>query len=281
MCCNLKQGEIVKLADIKIDGGTQSREKMNKDMIAEYAEAHLNGAIFPPLEVFFDGIHYYLVDGFHRYFMYQRVKVKEVEVKVHKGTLRDAQFYSLGVNDGHGLRRSNADKRKAVRIILDDLEWQDLSDNQIAKACRVSNTFVANMRKESASSRPQKKTVSIKGSKRTMDTSKIGKTKPTEKPEEKPEEDLEEYDPKDDQIAELSFSNEELRFENEVFKSKEVILSGDQAKIDEEITRLRNQVKALEAELRAVKNSRDQFQAKNAELINQVNYYKKQLDKKK
>jgi non-homologous end joining protein Ku len=114
-----------------------------------------------------------------------------------------------------------------------------------------------------------------------MDTSKIGKTKPTEKPEEKPEEDLEEYDPKDDQIAELSFSNEELRFENEVFKSKEVILSGDQAKIDEEITRLRNQVKALEAELRAVKNSRDQFQAKNAELINQVNYYKKQLDKKK
>lgn len=281
MCGNLKQGEIVKLADIRIDGGTQSREKMNEDMIAEYAEAHLNGAIFPPLEVFFDGIHYYLVDGFHRYFMYQRVKVKEVEVKVHKGTLRDAQFYSLGVNDGHGLRRSNADKRKAVRIILDDLEWQDLSDNQIAKACRVSNTFVANMRKESASSRPQKKTVSIKGSKRTMDTSKIGKTKPTEKPEEKPEEDLEEYDPKDDQIAELSFSNEELRFENEVFKSKEVILSGDQAKIDEEITRLRNQVKALEAELRAVKNSRDQFQAKNAELINQVNYYKKQLDKKK
>jgi len=271
----------VKLADIRIDGGTQSREKMNKDMIAEYAEAHLNGAIFPPLEVFFDGIHYYLVDGFHRYFMYQRVKVKEVEVKVHKGTLRDAQFYSLGVNDGHGLRRSNADKRKAVKIILDDLEWQDLSDNQIAKACRVSNTFVANMRKKSASSRPQKKTVSIKGSKRTMDTSKIGKTKPTEKPEEKPEEDLDEYDPKDDQIAELSFSNEELRFENEIFKSKEVILSGDQAKIDEEITRLRNQVKALEAELRAVKNSRDQFQAKNAELINQVNYYKKQLDKKK
>lgn len=281
MCGNLKQGEIVKLADIRIDGGTQSREKMNKDMIAEYAEAHLNGAIFPPLEVFFDGIHYYLVDGFHRYFMYQRVKVKEVEVKVHKGTLRDAQFYSLGVNDGHGLRRSNADKRKAVKIILDDLEWQDLSDNQIAKACRVSNTFVANMRKKSASSRPQKKTVSIKGSKRTMDTSKIGKTKPTEKPEEKPEEDLDEYDPKDDQIAELSFSNEELRFENEIFKSKEVILSGDQAKIDEEITRLRNQVKALEAELRAVKNSRDQFQAKNAELINQVNYYKKQLDKKK
>ena len=269
------------LKEIRIDGGTQSREKMNEDMIAEYAEAHLNGAIFPPLEVFFDGIHYYLVDGFHRYFMYQRVKVKEVEVKVHKGTLRDAQFYSLGVNDGHGLRRSNADKRKAVKIILDDLEWQDLSDNQIAKACRVSNTFVANMRKESASSRPQKKTVSIKGSKRTMDTSKIGKTKPTEKPEEKPEEDLDEYDPKDDQIAELSFSNEELRFENEVFKSKEVILSGDQAKIDEEITRLRNQVKALEAELRAVKNSRDQFQAKNAELINQVNYYKKQLDKKK
>ena len=272
----------MKLADIRIDGGTQSREKMNEFTITDYTEAYLNGAVFPPLEVFYDGIDYYLVDGFHRYFMYQRANVKEAEVKILKGTLRDAQFYSLGVNDDHGLRRSNADKRKAVRIALDDLEWQDLSDNQIAKACKVSNTFVANIKKELTIIQAVSKSVKIKGTNTTMDTSNIGKklwkqAHISKKPEAQDE--PEEYDPKDDHIAELSFSNEELRFENEVFKSKEIVLSGDQVKIDEEITGLRKQVKALEAELRAVKNSRDQFQAKNAELINQVNYYKKQLDK--
>ena len=36
---------------------------------------------------------------------------------------------------------------------------------------------------------------------------------------------------------------------------------------------------ALEAEMKAVKNSRDQFQAKNADLIKQVNYWRKRAEK--
>jgi chromosome segregation ATPase len=216
--------------------------------------------------------------------MYQRTNTEEVEVKVHKGTLRDAQFYSLGVNDDNGLRRTIADKCKAVKTAFDDIEWSDLSDNKIAKQCKVSHTFVSNLRKKLSIERQASKTVTMRGKKTTMDTTNIGKKPAKEGPEapkENPEieESIKDYDPKDDQIIELSTSNEDLRAQNEAYKAKEMILSGDQAKIDDEITGLRNQIKALEAELRAVKNSRDQFQAKNAELIKQVNYYKKQLDK--
>jgi peptidoglycan hydrolase CwlO-like protein len=47
----------------------------------------------------------------------------------------------------------------------------------------------------------------------------------------------------------------------------------------DEITGLRNKVNALEAELRAVKNSRDQFQNKNLELIKQVKYLENKIKK--
>jgi septal ring factor EnvC (AmiA/AmiB activator) len=47
----------------------------------------------------------------------------------------------------------------------------------------------------------------------------------------------------------------------------------------DEITCLRNQIKGLEAELKAVKNSRDQFQNKNLELIKQVKYLENKIKK--
>ena len=112
----------MKLNEIRIDGGTQTRELINESKVAEYAEAYMNGDRFPPIEVFDDGVHKWLVDGFHRYFMYKRVDVKDVDVIVKKGTRREAQWYALSVNHSHGLPRSSADKRKAVMIALSDIE---------------------------------------------------------------------------------------------------------------------------------------------------------------
>lgn len=47
----------------------------------------------------------------------------------------------------HGLRRSNADKRRAMQMLLDDAEWVQWSDREVAKACAVSHTFVAEQRR--------------------------------------------------------------------------------------------------------------------------------------
>src|SRR5262249_53335249 len=48
--------------------------------------------------------------------------------------------------DAHGLRRSNEDKAAAVRLLLADPEWAQKSSNWIAEVCRVSHTFVDNVR---------------------------------------------------------------------------------------------------------------------------------------
>jgi hypothetical protein len=66
--------------------------------------------------------------------------------EVRQGTLRDAIKYSLSANVEHGLRRTNADKRRAVEIAIADEEWRQLSDRAIADMCGVSNNFVGTIR---------------------------------------------------------------------------------------------------------------------------------------
>lgn len=56
----------VKLASIRLDGGTQPRAELREDVIEDYAEAMRAGAVFPPVVVYFDGEAYWLADGFHR-----------------------------------------------------------------------------------------------------------------------------------------------------------------------------------------------------------------------
>lgn len=280
----------VSIDSIRIDGGTQTRELINETAVAQYTEDLLNGSVFPPIEIFDDGVSKWLVDGFHRLFAHKRADFQEIEVKVYKGTLRDAQFYALGVNDKHGLQRTNADKRKAVMIALDDLEWQDLGDAKIAKICNVSAAFVAKCRKGAGIERPTEKTYTTRhGTEAKMDTSKIGKkTEPntaTAKPKVEPAPvtelaPLEKYMPtEDDQLTELSHVNAELHAENLRLQDKMTVLSGDQEVINAQFEGLRSQIAGLEAELKAVKNSRDQFQAKNADLIKQVNYWRKRAEK--
>ena len=249
----------VSIDSIRIDGGTQTRELINETAVAQYTEDLLNGCTFPPIEIFDDGVSKWLVDGFHRLFAHKRADYKQIEVNVHQGTLRDAQFYALGVNDKHGLQRTNADKRKAVMIALDDLEWQDLSDIKLGQICNVSPTFVAKCKKKAKIERPTEKTYTTKhGTEATMDTSKIGKAKP------KPE-DAKPAKPKVEPVTELA--------------PLEKYVSGDQEEINAQFEKLRSQITGLEAELKAVKNSRDQFQAKNSDLIKQVNYWRKRAEK--
>jgi len=277
----------VSIDSIRIDGGTQTRELINESAVIQYAEDILHGSIFPPIEIFDDGVNKWLVDGFHRLFAHKRAGITEIEVNVHQGTQRDAQFYALGVNDAHGLQRTNADKRKAVMIALNDLEWQDYSDVKLGKTCKVSPTFVAKCKKEAKIERPVEKTYTTRhGTTATMDTSKIGKnTKPTDEEPAKPKvepvtDPVEKYiSTEDQQLNELSHVNAELHAENLRLNDKMTVLSGDQEAINEQFEALRSQITGLEAELKAVKNSRDQFQAKNADLIKQVNYWRKRAEK--
>jgi hypothetical protein len=97
--------------------------------------------------VFKDGNDYWLADGFHRFLAHSRAGKTSIYEEIRIGTKRDAILYSVGANHEHGLRRTNADKRSAVMLVLSDAEWSAWSDNEIAKRCYVSVSFVGDVRK--------------------------------------------------------------------------------------------------------------------------------------
>lgn len=136
----------VNLKEIRIDGGTQGRVELNQDVVAEYAEIVRDGADLPPVTLFNDGTDLWMADGFHRFFGYMAADRASIPADVRVGSQRDAVLYSVGANTSHGLRRTNADKRKAVLTILGDPEWSQWSDRKIAEACGVGHPFVAAVR---------------------------------------------------------------------------------------------------------------------------------------
>lgn len=135
----------INLKTIRVDGGTQSRVALNIDTVAEYGEA-LDEGDLPPVVVFFDGSENWLADGFHRYNAYLNKGRASITADVRTGTQRDAVLFSCGANAQHGLQRTNADKHRAVAILLADGEWTKLSDREIAKHCCVSHTYVSGLR---------------------------------------------------------------------------------------------------------------------------------------
>lgn len=137
---------MLKLTQIRIDGGTQPRASINESVVSEYAEALTDGAKLPAVVVFHDGADYWLADGFHRYHANRKIGALDIDAEIKPGTKRDAVLYSVGANHAHGLRRSNEDKRNAVLTLLRDDEWMAWSDNKIAKACAVDHKTVASVR---------------------------------------------------------------------------------------------------------------------------------------
>ena len=174
---------------IRIDGGTQVRSEIDNETVAEYAEAMEEGDEFPSIVVFHDGSDYWLGDGFHRYHATRRVGFVEIMADVRKGTLREARRYAIAANRKHGKRMTNADKRHAVTMCLEDAEWATWSDREIARECGVSNRFASNIRAESASVNdsqiPAPRKVRRNGVVYEQNTENIGK-KPEPEPEAEP-----------------------------------------------------------------------------------------------
>jgi len=78
----------LKPEEIRRDGSTQPRTRLNQSTVEEYVEAVQNGATLPPIDVYHDGETYWLADGFHRYCALTTLDPQQpIESNVHKGTL--------------------------------------------------------------------------------------------------------------------------------------------------------------------------------------------------
>lgn len=158
----------------------QVRKSVSDEVVQEYVGAIKDGAVFPPVEAFFDGKNYFIGDGDHRLRAHKILGRTEIDANVRIGSERDSLLYAVGANATHGLPRSNADKRKAVHILLNDPTWTQWSDSHIASVCKVSRALVVSVREAHnlQSTGPRK---AMRGGKViSMDTSAIGKPEPKE-----------------------------------------------------------------------------------------------------
>jgi hypothetical protein len=136
----------IRVEAIRTDAGTQSRAHISDLVVADYAEAMIRGEKFPPVVVFQNNGDLILASGFHRVKACRAARFISIAAEVRQGTRTDALKYSLQSNHAHGLRRTNDDKRHAVKLAL--TEFSNLSDRVIANMCAVSQPFVGIVRRE-------------------------------------------------------------------------------------------------------------------------------------
>jgi len=168
---------------IRVDGGTQMRAAINEETVKEYTERYLAGERMPALVVFYDGSTYWLADGFHRHRALVDSATPQALCEIRGGNRRAAVLYACGANASHGLRRTNADKRRSIEAMLRDEEWVQWTDRRIAQVCGVDHKTVAAVRDELTGELPQSAPVERIGSDgRTTNTANIGKRPTSDKP---------------------------------------------------------------------------------------------------
>lgn len=160
-----------------MDDAIQPRAVIDDEAVAEYAAALAAGSDFPPIVVFFDGTRRWLADGWHRVRAAHRAGLAVLPAEIRQGSRRDALLFALSANQTHGLRRTNADKRRVVLTMLSDGQWKRWSDREIARRCGVTHPFVAEMRTSGNGfqiDEPPTRTAERRGRTYEMDTRAIG-----------------------------------------------------------------------------------------------------------
>ena len=274
--------KVLNLLNIKIDGGTQARLKLNQDVVKDYSEHMREGAVFPPLIVYHDGSEYWLVDGFHRFFALRANATASAECDVRTGTLREAILFSKGANGGRGLQSSPEDNRTSIIWMLNDEEYSKWTNAHIAKHIGVSAMTVGRIKSSietKSSDTKTKKFVDSEGKEKTVNTENLGRK--TTKP------DVTTADPTSDlkeTIHELTEVVNSLSDENTVLRDKISIGQWDASDIEkidaeETMTDLREQIRILEQDNKTVRHDRDMYQNRCAEYAKTIKSLQSKLKK--
>ena len=146
----MKTGTLA-IANVRRDGGTQIRAALDENTVLEYTALIQAGVKLPPVGVYQDGplsrgTKFWLWDGFHRIEAHARAGATRIEVEFRDGTLDDAILAACAANQAHGLRRTNADKRRAVETMLAHPIAKDWSARRIADHIGVTHAMVAEHR---------------------------------------------------------------------------------------------------------------------------------------
>ena len=135
-----------------IDASIETRYRLDESVVKEYGEKMRAGVQFPPLKLVEErkAECYWMWDGQHRLKAAKLAKLKTLSCRVKQGTKQEALRLALGANADHGLRRTNADKRKCVLIAMNEPEFEKMSNRKLAELCSVSRMLVKEIKDEIA-----------------------------------------------------------------------------------------------------------------------------------
>jgi hypothetical protein len=108
----------LRLGEVVIDHTYQMREQMNHDVIDNYVDA-LDA--LPPINIIEVRGRKILVDGFHRYFAFERAEREELPALLIEGTEQDAMVYAMAANFEHlksGSKPNGSDQKRAILKLL-------------------------------------------------------------------------------------------------------------------------------------------------------------------
>jgi hypothetical protein len=235
--------------------------------------------------VFFDGSDYWLADGFHRYFATKTNALTSIDAEVKNGTLDDATLFAFSANSKRGLSMTFEDNRNIIYAMLRHPEWSKWTNTAIAKHIGVSSMTVGRVKAtmEKKEDEPTvKKYVDKSGKESTVDTSKLKTKQKIKKPDvtTAPSDLEQKVSELSDQVNELGDTVNILSDENSLLRDKIAIGQWNASEIEkidieETVANLRERVRILEIDNKALRDSRDMYQSRNAEMIKELKSLKK------
>ena len=262
----------ISISNLRTDVNTQSRAAINQKMVTKYAEDMQRGEKFPPIIIFQEGENNYIGDGHHRVYACIKIGAPSIECEVNTGGVRQAKLYSTGSNFDHGLTRSNADKERAVAMLLDDIEYGEWPDEKIARHVHVSPHTVKAIR--ARLDKPGKATKKVAVGEQIRDRSSTYKEKEEPVAEPAAEQEVE------PQGITLQEAYDSLLIENQFLRDKLALgmaegTEEEKTLLADTLQSLRDEVALGEITINALKKSRDTFQRENAEMMKQLARNKK------
>lgn len=150
---------LLRFSQITVDREIHARARLDLTWADALAKKHREVGPLDPVVVFHDGCAYWLASGFARLEGRRRQTQRgSIECVVKQGTREDAILYAAGCNTRDQLPRSDEDKVRAVRNLLEliercpdmEVKGRPLSiwpNTEIANHCGVSESFVRTVKR--------------------------------------------------------------------------------------------------------------------------------------
>jgi len=147
----LNTPEFFPIQSLTFDPDLQIRVKINDETIALYSEQMATEddmKAFPAVEIFYDGVKYWLADGHHRRAAAEMAGHNKVWAMIKSGTRDDALWGAICGNGKQGFGLTKDDRKRAIMLAIK--RFHDKSNRSIAEALGCNEKTIRNYRESTA-----------------------------------------------------------------------------------------------------------------------------------